>query len=238
MEVTKAYFEQYENARDGRSSHFLWNAKMRFGKTFTAYQLAKAMSWKRVLILTYKPAVQDAWRTDLMSHVDFEGWQFLGRGESFETIDETKPFVWFASFQDILGKSKTGGIKERFEAAHVIDWDAVILDEYHFGAWRNSARELYDADAVENEKELKAEEEFSEETFPLSVRHFLYLTGTPFRALNTGEFLEDQIFNWTYPDEQRAKEAWKEADGSNPYDELPQIVMMTYQMPEAIRELR
>ena len=81
------------------------------------------------------------------------------------------------------------------------------------------------------------EEEFSEETFPLSVRHFLYLTGTPFRALNTGEFLEDQIFNWTYPDEQRAKEAWKEADGSNPYDELPQIVMMTYQMPEAIREV-
>lgn len=235
VEVTKAYFKRYENTSDTRSSHFLWNAKMRFGKTFTAYQLAKAMGWKRVLVLTYKPAVEDAWRSDLNSHVDFSSWQFIGRGESFEIIDETKPYVWFASFQDILGKTKSGGIKERFEAAHVIDWDAVILDEYHFGAWRNSAKELYDADTVENEKELKAQEEFSEETFPLSVRHFLYMTGTPFRALNTGEFLEDQIFNWTYPDEQRAKEQWIESNGVNPYDELPQIVMMTYQMPEAIR---
>lgn len=235
VSVTKSYFEKYD--KSGESSHFLWNAKMRFGKTFTAYQLAKSMGWKRVLILTYKPAVQDAWRTDLMSHVDFEGWQFLGRGQSFDEIDESRPLAWFASFQDILGRSKSGGIKERFEAAYLTDWDCVILDEYHFGAWRNSAKELYDADTVENEKELQAEEQFSEETFPLSVKHFLYLTGTPFRALNTGEFLEDQIFNWTYPDEQRAKESWNAADGPNPYAELPKIVMMTYQMPEAIRDI-
>lgn len=233
VEKTSHYFHEYKDAKDGRPLHFLWNAKMRFGKTFTTYQLAKKMGWKRVLVLTYKPAVQDAWRDDLNSHVDFEGWQFLGRGESFDTIDESKPLVWFASFQDILGKNKTGGIKERFEAAYLTDWDCVVLDEYHFGAWRDSAKELYNADASEKEENA----DFSEDTFPLNVRHYLYLSGTPFRALTSGEFLEDQIFNWTYADEQRAKEAWPGTPESNPYIELPKIVMMTYRIPDSIREV-
>ena len=58
---------------------FLWNAKMRFGKTFTAYQLAKKLGAKRVLVVTFKPAVEDAWQTDLESHVDFDGWQYLSK---------------------------------------------------------------------------------------------------------------------------------------------------------------
>ena len=234
---TAEYFQKYEAAADGRASHFLWNAKMRFGKTFTSYQLARAMGWKRILVLTYKPAVESAWREDLETHRDFEGWQFIGRGETLDKQDETKPIVWFASFQDILGKTKTGKIKERFELAHVIDWDCVMLDEYHFGSWRDAAKDLYDADASEKASVEKEEVDFVEDTFPLSVRHFLYLTGTPFRALTAGEFLEDQIFSWTYADEQRAKETWDEARGPNPYLELPQMILMTYQMPEEIREI-
>lgn len=234
VEVTAAYFNRYKSAEDGRSSHFLWNAKMRFGKTFTAYQLARKMGWKRVMVLTYKPAVEDAWREDLETHIDFDGWQFIGRGETLNGQDETNPIIWFASFQDILGKDKNGRIKERFELAHAIDWDAVILDEYHFGAWRDAARDLYDADSSESRTENGYEENI-EDVIPLSVRHFLYLSGTPFRALSTGEFLEDQIYNWTYPDEQRAKESW-EGD-PNPYAELPRMVLMTYQMPDTIREV-
>jgi dethiobiotin synthetase len=46
---------------------------MRFGKTFTTYQLAKKLGAKRVLVVTFKPAVEDAWQTDLESHGDFEG---------------------------------------------------------------------------------------------------------------------------------------------------------------------
>ena len=237
VERTAEYFQKYEAAADGRASHFLWNAKMRFGKTFTSYQLARAMGWKRILVLTYKPAVESAWREDLETHRDFEGWQFIGRGETLDKQDETKPIVWFASFQDILGKTKTGRIKERFELAHVIDWDCVMLDEYHFGSWRDAAKDLYDADASEKASVEKEDVDFVEETFPLSVRHFLYLTGTPFRALTAGEFLEDQIFSWTYADEQRAKETWDEARGPNPYLELPQMILMTYQMPEEIREI-
>ena len=234
VKVTANYF-QNDGAR--KANRFLWNAKMRFGKTFTAYQLAKKMDWTRILVLTYKPAVSDAWREDLESHTDFDGWQFIGRDDRYEDIDENRPIVWFASFQDILGRTQEGKNKPKFEAAHKTDWDCVILDEYHFGAWRDAAKELVDAEEKERE-EFSSIDDFSEETFPLSVKHYLYLSGTPFRALASGEFLDDQIFNWTYADEQRAKELWSEKDcGDNPYLELPQLVLMTYQMPEAIREV-
>ncbi len=242
VEITSEYFKKYSKDKEKKAPHFLWNAKMRFGKTFTSYQLALKMNWTKLLILTYKPAVQNAWKEDLESHIDFKGWQFIGSGESFDLIDETKPFVWFASFQDILGKTKDGKIKQRLEAAHLIDWDCCILDEYHFGSWRENARDLYDAE-VSEEKEFKSldkqlEEELNEEVFPLSVNSFLYLSGTPFRAVSSGEFLEDQIFNWTYSDEQREKNSWNEKiQGENPYKSLPQMTLMTYQIPEDIREV-
>ncbi len=77
---------------------------MRFGKTFAAYHLAKEMGWKKVLVLTFKPAVQSAWEDDLKSHVDFKGWQFIKPGGlTYEEADKTKPFVCFGSFQDYLG---------------------------------------------------------------------------------------------------------------------------------------
>jgi len=85
---------------------FLWNAKMRFGKTFTTYQLAKKLQTKRVLVLTFKPAVEDAWQTDLENHVDFDGWQYLSRssGSDPTQIDRDRPVVYFGSFQDLLGR--------------------------------------------------------------------------------------------------------------------------------------
>lgn len=231
VSLTKQYFE-HEMKRGTNPPHFLWNAKMRFGKTFAAYQLAKSMNWKRIMVLTYKPAVEREWRSELTTHIDFQGWQFLGRGDDFSKIDEKKPLVWFASFQDILGKNSSGGIKARFEAAHLMDWDCIMLDEYHFGAWREAAKELYDSDASEGQ----IEEEFSEEKFPLTTKSFLYLTGTPFRALANGEFLEDQIFTWSYIDEQRAKSEWGD-EVTNPYLELPQMVLMTYQLPDEVRKV-
>ena len=232
VEVTASYFQE---CGAKKANHFLWNAKMRFGKTFAAYQLAKKMGWTRILVLTYKPAVAGAWHEDLMSHKDFDGWQFIGRDDRYEDMDESRPIVWFASFQDILGRTQEGEDKPKFGAAREIDWDCVILDEYHFGAWRDTAKKLYGA---EEEEEISSYEEFAKKTLPLSIRHYLYLSGTPFRALASGEFLDDQIFNWTYADEQRAKESWNEKrGGENPYLELPQLVLMTYQMPDALRDI-
>jgi len=238
IDKTIAYFKSYKKENPNKTPHFLWNAKMRFGKTFAAYQLAKKMNWKRVLILTFKPAVQSAWEEDLTCHVDFKGWQFISRnGLSYKDADKNKPFVCFGSFQDFLGKNPAGGIKPKNEWVHTINWDGVIFDEYHYGAWRESAKELFEA---EGEKEMKfgegeGIEYFDESIMPITTGAYLYLSGTPFRAIASGEFIEEQIFNWTYSDEQRAKEKWKGED--NPYAALPRMVLLTYQLPDTIRQI-
>lgn len=239
VDKTADYFQSFRTENHGKPPHFLWNAKMRFGKTFAAYQLAKKMDWHKVLVLTFKPAVQNAWEEDLKCHVDFRGWQFISPGGlSYEDADKKKPFVCFGSFQDYLGKNKsTGGIKTKNEWVHATNWDCVILDEYHYGAWRENAKELFEA---EEKKEIEFGEgagiqDFDEEIMPITTGGYLYLSGTPFRAIASGEFIEEQIFNWTYSDEQRAKQAWKGKD--NPYASLPRMVMLTYQLPDSIREI-
>ena len=239
VEKTAEYFTNYPNESGGKTPHFLWNCKMRFGKTFAAYQLAKKMGWRRILILTFKPAVQNAWEEDLSTHVDFEGWQFISRSSALtiETANHSQPIVCFGSFQDYLGKNSAGGIKARNEWVHLTNWDCVILDEYHYGAWRESAKELFEnEDRREAEAaEGKARDYFDESVMPITTNAYLYLSGTPFRAINSGEFIEEEIYNWTYSDEQRAKNEWVGAH--NPYRSLPQMVMLTYQMPDAIRQV-
>ncbi|NQV93880.1 MAG: restriction endonuclease, partial [Sphingomonadales bacterium] len=221
-----------------KTPHFLWNAKMRFGKTFAAYQLAKKMGWSKLLVLTFKPAVQNAWQEDLNGHLDFQGWQFVSRGGLTEAeVDPKNPVVCFGSFQDFLGKNKAGGIKSKNEWVHATNWDCVIFDEYHYGAWRENAKELFEA---EDKKEISFAEGdgldyFDEENMPITTGSYLYLSGTPFRAIASGEFIEEQIYNWTYSDEQRAKEDW--VGDNNPYASLPRMVMLTYQLPDAIREI-
>ncbi len=245
VEKTAQYFESYRNENKGKTPHFLWNAKMRFGKTFASYQLAKKMGWKKILVLTFKPAVESAWDDDLRDHVDFEGWQFLNsnpkEGLTYDTLDKKRPFVCFGSFQDYLGRNRsTGGIKTKNEWVHKERWDCVIFDEYHYGAWRENAKELFEA---EDKDELaygvgEAMDYFDESILPIKTGAYLYLSGTPFRAIASGEFIEEQIYNWTYSDEQRAKEDWDEKkSGSNPYAALPRMVMLTYQLPDAIREI-
>ena len=235
------YFESYNDENTNSTPHFLWNAKMRFGKTFAAYQLAKKQGWTKVLVLTFKPAVQSAWKEDLLSHVDFEGWQFISNdGLTYEEADKDRPIVCFGSFQDYLGRNtSTGGIKTRNEWVHLINWDCVIFDEYHYGAWNDNAKglftELYEDGKDEDLVYVDKIENFDAEIIPITTDAFLYLSGTPFKALSSGEFIEEEIFNWTYSDEQKAKEEWKGPD--NPYASLPRMVMLTYQMPDSIREV-
>ena len=248
--MAKKYFEQAKEDDPTRTPKFLWNAKMRFGKTFAAYQLARSMNFKKILILTFKPAVESAWQEDITHHVDFAGWQFVSNKEArfdakqldeqFEACDKTKPIVVFGSFQDLLGTNDAGGIKAKNEFIHSTNWDLVVFDEYHFGAWRENAKNLferfdeenYDFDIEKYQKE-EAGNAINETFLPISAFHYLYLSGTPFRALNSGEFLEDQVFNWTYSDEQSAKENWQ-GPGENPYAALPKMVMLTYKVPDSI----
>ncbi len=241
VEKTAAYLTAFRSDQHnrGKTPHFLWNAKMRFGKTFAAYQLAKKMGWRKVLVMTFKPAVQSAWESDLKQHVDFRGWQFISpNGLTYEKADKNKPFVCFGSFQDYLGRNpSTGGIKTKNEWVHATNWDCVIFDEYHYGAWRENAKELFEAEGKKEIEFAEGEgiEDFDEEILPMTTDAYLYLSGTPFRALASGEFIEEQIYNWTYSDEQRAKQTWAGKD--NPYACLPRMVLMTYQLPDAIREI-
>ena len=254
VEKTHSYFHSIW--KEGRNDvpRFLWNAKMRFGKTFTSYQLAKKIGAKRVLVVTFKPAVEDAWQTDLESHVDFDGWQYLSRNSDNDPseISAKKPLVYFGSFQDLLGRDDAGNIKAKNEWLHTVNWDLVVFDEYHFGAWRDTAKELFEGEEeAVAKKEAKLEYaaglehvnedlgELSEretEFLPITTKAYLYLSGTPFKALATGEFIEEQIFNWTYTDEQRAKEefAFKNPEKWNPYGGLPQMRLLTYQMPDEL----
>lgn len=253
VEQTKSYFEQAVKEEPNRIPKFLWNAKMRFGKTFASYQLAKKMNLSRILVLTFKPAVESAWREDLVSHIDFEGWQFISNKDArnnnlnidqeFSRADKSKPIVVFGSFQDLLGTNESGGIKTKNEFIHATLWDLVIFDEYHFGAWKERAKELFEKEDEENAVEFDAEKYQKDEAsnainetwLPISTKYYLFLSGTPFRAINNGEFIEEQIFNWTYSDEQRAKANWKGAN--NPYLSLPRMVMLTYRMPDQIQDV-
>ena len=249
---TMEYFAAAKADEPNRIPKFLWNAKMRFGKTFASYQLAKKMGFKRVLVLTFKPAVESAWQEDLLTHVDFEGWQFVSNkdahnnhlniDEQYANADKSKPIVVFGSFQDLLGTNENGGIKAKNEFIHADHWDMVIFDEYHFGAWRENAKKLFenpdeeDTDFdIEKYQREEAGNAYNETFLPITTDYYLFLSGTPFRAINSGEFIEDQIYNWTYSDEQRAKAEWLGAN--NPYLALPRMVMLTYRIPDSIRQI-
>lgn len=252
---TIAYFESAKN--DATVPKFLWNCKMRFGKTFAAYQLAKQKGFKKILVLTFKPAVESAWEEDLNSHLDFEGWQFISNksaadkslslDEAYLQANKNKPMVCFGSFQDFLQTNESGGIKAKNEWVHTTNWDLVIFDEYHFGAWRDKAKNLFSKEDEEEAADFdtaayqknEAGNAINETFLPITANHYLYLSGTPFRALNSGEFIEEQIFNWTYSDEQNAKLEWDAAHptATNPYAALPRMVMLTYKLPDSIRQI-
>ena len=255
---TMEYFQKAKEQEPDRIPKFLWNAKMRFGKTFASYQLAKKMGLKRVLILTFKPAVESAWEEDLLTHVDFEGWQFVSDREAkqdssyynskrlddlYKACDPSRPIVVFASLQNVLGTNDVGGIKAMNEFIHTDNWDMVIFDEYHFGAWRENAKKLFEnpdeeANAdfdVEKYQREEAGNAYNESFLPITTDYFLFLSGTPFRAIGSGEFIEDQIYNWTYSDEQRAKDSW--IGSNNPYLALPRMVLLTYRIPDSIRQI-
>ena len=241
IDKTEKYFKSVKAENPHYIPHFLWNAKMRFGKTFTTYKLAQDMGFKKILILTFKPAVESSWEEDLNTHIDFEGWQFVSRHTANrpEELDKNRPIVCFGSFQDYLGL-KDGMIKPKNEWVHTTNWDLVVFDEYHFGAWRDNAKDLFEKEDYDKDVSNKLFNDNQSETdveqiMPITTSYYLYLSGTPFRAIANGEFVEEQIFNWTYSDEQKAKEDFK--GENNPYLSLPRMVLMTYQLPDSIREI-
>ena len=214
---------------------FLWNAKPRFGKTLTSYALAKKIDAKNVLILTNRPAIANSWYSDYEKFLGTEsGYVFVSETSSLKNKphvlsrkeyiiqhhhDPNLKCIEFISLQDLKGSIYGGGKFDKLQEVYDQQWDLIILDEAHEGT-----------------DTLKSEIAFER----MQPGFKLHLSGTPFKALANEKFAEKDIFNWTYADEQKAKQNWGKTaeteDRENPYASLPKLHLFTYQMSEIIKD--
>ena len=197
----------------------LWNAKMRFGKTLTALALIKKKKFKKVLIMTHRPVVNEGWFEDFnkcgMNEAGYlYGSKRNGHKSVKELEDSGKKYVYFASIQDLRGSTCVGGkVGDKNEDLFHTKWDLVIIDEAHEGTQTDLAQNVIDV-VRKNKKHCK----------------LLELSGTPFNLLN--DYEDDQVFTWDYTMEQEAKARFSEEhpDEKNPYQGLPKVSMYTFEM--------
>lgn len=205
---------------------YLWNAKPRFGKTLTSYDFAKRFDAKNVLIVTNRPAIANSWFDDYEKFID--GYYFISTTESLKerkTLTREEFIgrsdrksddrqITFLSLQDLKGGKIFGGSYDKLSWVAELDWDLLIVDEAHEG--------------VDTERTDKAFDK-------IKRRFTLHLSGTPFKAIADGYFNDNQIFNWTYIDEQKAKQAELAAgNDSGDHTNLPDMRLFTYKMSDMI----
>ena len=223
---TRAYFES-------GGEEFLWNAKPRFGKTLTSYDLVRQMGFTKVLIVTNRPSIANSWAEDFFKFIGWRGeFSFvsdtdalkgkpgvLSREEHLSAVihqEEATPrnMIAFESLQGLKGSVYFGGQYDKLRWMSELEFDLLIVDE-----------------AQEGVDTMKTERAFRN----IKRKHTLYLSGTPFKQLASDQFSKEQIFNWSYADEQEAKANWSGED-TNPYETLPRLAMFTYQLSGMIRE--
>lgn len=222
VDMTRNYFQS-------GGTEFLWNAKPRFGKTLTSYDLIRQMGFTKVLIVTNRPSIANSWAEDFQK---FIGWRgelafvsetdalkdksgVLSREEYLKTVmsGETKlGMVAFESLQGLKGSVYFGGEYDKLKWIRDLDFDLLIVDEAQEGV-----------DTMRTERAFRN----------IRRKHTLYLSGTPFKALASEQFSKAQIYNWSYADEQARKESW-DRDDYNPYAPLPRLAMFTYQLSNMI----
>ena len=201
-------------------NQMLWNAKMRFGKTLTALQVAKECGFKHVLILTHRPVVSEGWYEDF-GKIFYDTDYVFGsktKGESInDLIDTDKKFVYFASMQDLRGSDAVGGKFDKNDEVFLTEWDFVVIDEAHEGTLTKLGQAV-----------IETINEFS------NSPKILRLSGTPFNLLD--KFKEEEIYTWDYVMEQREKADWyKNHFGDpNPYATLPELQIFTYNLDKLI----
>lgn len=222
---TLGYFKNHKNAE------FLWNAKPRFGKTLSAYDLVRKLDAETVLIVTNRPAISNSWYDDFEKFISWQtDYKFVSESDSLKNCptlsrsewinilgsDENAKLIEFISLQDLKGSVYFGGSYDKLKEVTELNWDLLIIDEAHEGI-----------------DTFKTDIAFSE----IKRKNTLHLTGTPFKALAAGKFPADAIFNWSYEDEQEAKAAWSaSSEENNPYSLLPTLNLFTYQLSPMITE--
>lgn len=219
--------EQLE-AIESTVSHFaipgkmLWNAKMRFGKTLCALETVRRLGFQKTLILTHRPSVKSGWFDDFKL-IKFQDYSYGSKpsanskngqpqvGEKFDVLQKSgKPFIYFASMQDLRGSwnKGTNSLKKN-EDVFATHWDLVIIDEAHEGTKTALGQNVI-------------------HTLEKKCKHFLYLSGTPYNILD--QFKNDEIYTWDYINEQDAKERWNDPDKPNPYEGLAHLNIRTYNL--------
>lgn len=221
VDQTVSYFLKH-----GEGSEFLWNAKPRFGKTLTTYDLIRQMNMQNILVVTNRPSIANSWFDDFDKFIAWQtNFKFVSetdalknrpvfsRDEFVDTISDGKDYgqIAFESLQGLKGSVYFGGNYDKLKWISDLEWDLLVIDEAHEG--------------VDTYKTDKAFDK-------IKRKYTLHLTGTPFKALAKGKFSSDQIYNWSYADEQQAKLDWDESQegSSNPYEVMPQLNMYTYQV--------
>ncbi|AUW93070.1 restriction endonuclease [Sulfobacillus thermotolerans] len=227
VQLTLDYYNSGKEPRE-----FLWNAKPRFGKTLTSYDFLTKINATNILIVTNRPAIANSWFDDFKKFISWQqtGMKFVSETDSLKgralsredflnfiniTHHKNPSQITFISLQDLKGAKFAGGNYQKLEWVSGLNWDLLIIDEAHEGV-----------DTVKTDV-----------VFDKIKRNFtLHLSGTPFKALANNKFNEDQIFNWSYVDEQAAKTDWDYTKGSNPYENLPTLSLFTYQMSKMIED--
>lgn len=228
VQKTIEYFSGREKAE------FLWNAKPRFGKTLSAYDLCMKLGAQNILIVTNRPAIANSWYQDyetffgpqsgyiFVSNVDgIKDRKFVYSRNEYCAMrkDDLKGCIEFVSLQDLKGSIYFGGRFDKLSeisAEKGLTWDILIVDEAHEGV------DTYKTDTAFNH---------------IRRKWTLHLSGTPFKALANDKFPERAIYNWTYADEQRKKRNWdSSSEVENPYANLPKLSLFTYQMSDIVRD--
>jgi len=227
VSMTAAYFEK-------GGEEFLWNAKPRFGKTLTAYDLVRRMGFINVLIVTNRPSIANSWADDFRKFIGWQtGYKFVSENEALADRvdvmtresyvnyvlslpeDEECGMIAFESLQGLKGSVHLGsGNYDKLKWIKDCDFDLLIVDESQEGV-----------DTIRTDRVFNN----------ITRKHTLYLSGTPFKQLAGEQFSDEQIFNWSYADEQEMKDKWQGED-YNPYEALPRLEMYTYQLSPMIRE--
>lgn len=219
-------------AFDAGKAEVLWNAKPRFGKTLTTYDLMRKLDVRRVLIVTNRPAIANSWFDDFTRFIGHQTtFKFVSespslagrspmtreqwRAFSLNHLKEDPRIVEFLSLQDLKGSRYFGGSYHKLRHITQLDWDLLVIDEAHEGI------DTTKTDVAFNQ--IKRE-------------RTLHLSGTPFKALASGKFDQDQIFNWSYEDEQVARQEWRDDGQENPYAALPTLNLLTYQVSRMITD--
>lgn len=215
--------------KNNPGKEFLWNAKPRFGKTLTTYDLIKRLNYEKILIVTNRPAIANSWFDDFEKFIDWNtDYAFVSTAESLKNraamtreefmaqmMEGKNRMLAFISLQDLKGAISFGGDMDKLKWVKDLSWDLLVIDEAHEGV-----------DTLKTDF-----------AFEYIDRNFtLHLSGTPFKAVASGKFSDDQIYNWTYADEQEAKENWANKEANNPYEYLPKLNLFSYQLSQMITE--